>query len=111
MTPAEAESPYSECRSVAELLFVTAATVSVDFAVTLCKINPERGGLMQVVKELRRAGARDLAAAILPIAKAAPRDRRPLWQRSRRPGVWRCASAVEVIKRRRAERRTKQDQG
>jgi hypothetical protein len=105
MTPRiEGDDLFSACESAAELLYIADATVGRDFALVLARIDANRTHLTQTAREIRRAGALDLAKAVQAIAKASPPDPRPLWQRSRKPGVWHTASAQVVIERRRAER-------
>jgi hypothetical protein len=102
------DNEFSLCQSVGEVIFLADRMIGRDAALMMARLDPRRESLREAVAELRRGRAdAGLIEAIEAIARAAPRDPRPLWSRSRKPGTWRTASGEICRQRRRAERRPK----
>jgi hypothetical protein len=98
------ESPFRWCQSLAELIAVGDLVCGRDLALYCLRvIRAERQPLQNAVRELRRVGRKELAAAVAEVAAQAPKA--PWWHAKRQPGRWRTPSAEICIARRKAERR------
>jgi hypothetical protein len=66
---------FAACSSCAEVLFLADKLCDRGTALMIASHDPERTNLERAAKELRRGGARELADAVMAIAKTAPRLR------------------------------------
>jgi hypothetical protein len=100
------ENPFSECSSIAELIVVGDKVVGREVNMMLLEFaKMPRPILQRAERELRHGREGNLADLVKELARAAAPDRRPLWSRSRKPGVWRTPSGQAYVERLRKERR------